>query len=81
MIKVFTTRLIEKKVMSVEGSNIGTLGNITIDLRTGDLIDMVVKLDIEANKVGFRTEGQSAFMPFESVRAIKDYIVVDTKVV
>ncbi|MDY6966367.1 MAG: PRC-barrel domain-containing protein [Halobacteriota archaeon] len=77
MTKVFATGIIDKNVMSTEGSNIGTLSNIVIDLRTGELIDLVVKLDMEASRLGFQTEGESAFIPFESVRAIKDYIVVD----
>ena len=63
MSKVFATEMVDKKVLSTDGDNIGTLSNIVIDLRSGELIDLVVKLDMEA----------------ESIRAIKDYIVVDRK--
>ncbi|MDY6959193.1 MAG: PRC-barrel domain-containing protein [Halobacteriota archaeon] len=78
MSKVFATEMVDKKVLSTDGDNIGTLNNIIIDLRSGNLVDLVVKLDLEADKGSLRVnEVGSAFLSFESVRAIKDYIVVD----
>ena len=81
MTKVFTTNIVNKSVMSTDGDNIGMLSNIVIDLRSGELIDLVVKPDMEADRSGYRTEEDFVFIPFESVRAIKDYVVVDKKAV
>ncbi|MDY6931747.1 MAG: PRC-barrel domain-containing protein [Halobacteriota archaeon] len=78
MSKVFATEMVDKKVLSTDGDNIGILNNIIIDLRSGNLVDIVVKLDLEADKSSLKvSDGGSAFLPFDSVRAIKDYIVVD----
>ncbi len=81
MTKLFATEMVDKKVLSTDGDNIGTLSNIVIDLRSGDLVDLVVKLDMEADKSNLRiNEGGSAYLPFDSVRAIKDYVVVDRNI-
>ncbi len=77
MSKVFAKRVVNKKVMSTDGSEIGTLSNLVIDARSGTLVDLVVRPDIAFNKQGYKEEGGFLFLPFESVRAIKDYVVVD----
>ena len=77
MSKVFAKRIVNKKVMSTDGSEIGTLSNVVIDVRSGSLVDLVVRPDIALNIQGYREEGGFLFLPFESVHAIKDYIVVE----
>jgi sporulation protein YlmC with PRC-barrel domain len=77
MSKIFTREMSKKRIMSVDGSAIGTLSDIVIDLKTGMLVDIVVKPDISFDTTGYRTEGDYIFFPFDSVKAIKDYIMLD----
>ncbi|MDY6930422.1 MAG: PRC-barrel domain-containing protein [Halobacteriota archaeon] len=75
---VFATEMVEMKVLSTEGDNMGTLSNLVIDQKSGDVVDMIIKLDLNADRAGLQvTENGLALLPFESIRAIKDYIVVD----
>ncbi len=48
-----------------------------MDVRSGSIEDIVVKPDIALDKAKYKEEGEFVLMPFDSVRAIKDYIVVD----
>lgn len=78
MSMVFATEMVEMKVLSTEGDNMGTLSNLVIDQKSGDVVDMIIKLDLNADRAGLQvTENGLALLPFESIRAIKDYIVVD----
>ncbi len=79
MVKVMAKSLHNKKVMGTDGSEMGTLFTITCDLRTGELNDLMVKPDMTLNVDNYRMEEDCVLMPFSSVRAIKDYIVVDKK--
>ena len=78
MSDVFATEMVDMKVLSTDGDNVGTLSNLVIDQKTGDVVDMIVKLDLDADRAGLQvTDRGLALVPFESIRAIKDYIVID----
>jgi len=77
MNKIFARNLRDKQVVSSNGVTLGVLNNIVIDVRSGSIEDLVVKPDIGLEKVKYKDEGEFILMPFSSVRAIKDYIVVD----
>ena len=79
MARIFAKNLSDKKVMGIDGSDIGTLYNMVVDLRTGALIDLVIKPDMALDTTGFRTENDFVLVSFEAVRAVKDYIVIDVK--
>ncbi len=79
MVRSFAKNLSDKKVMGIDGSNIGTMQNLVVDLHTGALVDLVIKPDMAFDTTGFRTEDNFVLVSFESVRAMKDYIVVDLK--
>ncbi|MDD3420935.1 MAG: PRC-barrel domain-containing protein [Methanocellales archaeon] len=79
MVRSFAKNLSNKKVMGIDGSNIGTMHNVVVDLHTGALIDLVIKPDMAFDTEGFRTEDNFMLVSFEAVRAMKDYIVVDLK--
>jgi sporulation protein YlmC with PRC-barrel domain len=53
------------------------LFNIVMDGKKGDLIDLIVKPDMSLDTSKYRTVTMYILLPFTSVRAIKDYIVVD----
>ena len=77
MVKVFAKNLSSKQVMATDGTEIGILFNIVMDVKTGDLINLIVKPDMSLDVSRYKADGQYIMLPFESVRAIKDYIVVD----
>ncbi|NLN09548.1 MAG: PRC-barrel domain containing protein, partial [Methanoculleus thermophilus] len=47
------------------------------DLNTGQIIDLIVKPDETFRTDGYRMDGDKMLVPFEAVKDIKDYIVVD----
>jgi len=61
------------------GTVLGELENIILDPETGKLIDLLVKPDSELELARYRKEGKLILVPFHSVCALKDYIVVDEK--
>ena len=77
MKKIFARNLRDKQVVSSDGVTLGVLNNIIMDVRSGSIEDIVVKPDIALDKAKYKEEGEFVLMPFDSVRAIKDYIVVD----
>jgi sporulation protein YlmC with PRC-barrel domain len=77
MSKTFSRSLAKKRVMSNDGMLIGTIRNVMVDLNTGQIIDLIVKPDDTFRTDGYRMDGDRMFVPFEAVKDIKDYIVVD----
>ncbi|KAF5415832.1 MAG: hypothetical protein C5S48_04650 [Candidatus Methanogaster sp.] len=77
MAKIFAKNLSKKNVMSSDGSILGTLYNVVIDIRTGELINLVVKPDMSVDRNLYQSEGNYMLIPFSAVRAIKDVMVVD----
>ncbi|MDD3857575.1 MAG: PRC-barrel domain-containing protein [Methanoculleus sp.] len=77
MTKTFCRSLAKKRLMSNDGMLIGTIKNIIVDLNTGQVVDLLVKPDETFKTEGYRTDGDKMLVPFESVKDIKDYVVVD----
>ena len=77
MSKTFSRTLARKKVMSNDGMLIGTIKNIMVDLTTGQVVDLIVKPDDTFKTDGYKMDGDKMVVPFEAVKDIKDYIVVD----
>ncbi len=75
--KVFASDIAGMEVVNVDGTVLGELENIVFDVETGELIDLVVKPDSELPRNKYREDGKHVLIPFDSVSAIKDYIVVD----
>ncbi len=77
MTKTFCRFLAKKRLMSNDGMLIGTIKNIIVDLNTGQVVDLLVKPDETFKTEGYRTDGDKMLVPFEAVKDIKDYVVVD----
>lgn len=77
MTKTLARSLSKKKIITNEGKVIGSLRNIIVDFDTGQVIDLVVYPDPSFDTAGYRVEGDRLFINFESVKDIKDYIIVD----
>lgn len=79
MASIFAKNLSKKNVMSSDGSVIGVLYNIVMDVRTGELVNLVVKPDLSVDKSRYQLEGNYILIGFDAVRAVRDFIVVDKR--
>lgn len=79
MARIFAKNLSKKNVMSSDGSVIGVLYNIVMDVQTGKLINLVVKPDMSVEKSRYQMDGNYILIGFSAVRAVRDFIVVDKK--
>ncbi len=77
MVKVFSGSIAGKEVVNIDGMVLGELEDVIFDAQTGKLVDLLVKPDKELNRMKYREDGRFVFVPFSSVVAIKDYIVID----
>jgi len=75
--KVFSGSIAGKEVVNIDGAVLGVLENMILDVKTGRLVDLVIKPDKDLNRMKYREEGRFVLIPFASVVAIKDYIVID----
>ncbi|MFC7082296.1 PRC-barrel domain-containing protein [Halorussus caseinilyticus] len=79
MSEILAENLSGKAVMGSDGTELGMLYNITMDLKTGELSDLLVEPDEQLNSdaVEFGSDEQGRFqVPVQRVQAVKDYIVV-----
>lgn len=74
---VLARSLSRKQIMTNDGKAIGELRNLMVDLDTGQLTDLVIEPDESFDTTGYQMDGDRMLVPFESVRDIKDFIVVD----
>lgn len=78
MTRVFARTLSRKKIMSNDGKLIGTLKNIRVDFDSGQVVEMLVHPDQTFDTSNYDMEDDKILkISFESVKDIKDYIVVD----
>lgn len=75
--KVFAGTIAGKEIVNIDGTVLGELENVVFELKTGKLVDLVVKPDSDLNRMKYREQGKFVLIPFSSVVAVKDYIVVD----
>jgi sporulation protein YlmC with PRC-barrel domain len=80
MADVLAENLSGKSVMGADGTELGLLYNITMDLKTGSLGDLLVQPDeaIRVDTLQFDTDDAGRIrVPVSRVQAVKDYIVID----
>jgi sporulation protein YlmC with PRC-barrel domain len=77
MAKVYAGDLAGKEVVTIEGTVMGDVDNMIFDVNTGILVDLVITPDAELNRQKYREAGKFVLVPFSSVCAVRDYIVVD----
>ncbi|MFP9060255.1 PRC-barrel domain-containing protein [Natrialbaceae archaeon A-chndr2] len=79
MSDILAENLSGKSVMGSDGTELGMLYNITMDLNSGKLRDLVIDPDeqLPAHTVEFDSNDAGQFLvPVSRVQAVKDYIVV-----
>ena len=77
MTMAFARTLRRKKIMSSDGKVIGQLKNIIIDVDSGQVINLVVLPEAGFDASSYKLDNNCMLIPFEAVKDIKDYIVVD----
>ncbi len=75
--KVFSGSIVGKEIVNIDGAVLGELENVIFEVQTGKLVDLMVKPDSGLNRTKYREDGKFVLIPFSSVVAVKDYIVVD----
>ncbi|MAG39892.1 hypothetical protein CMI41_02915 [Candidatus Pacearchaeota archaeon] len=70
--------LLGKQVVTKEGKKLGIVKDITFETRTGELIHVVLKdlTTYTANLSLERTSNKEALVPYNSVIAVGDFVVV-----
>lgn len=75
--KVMEKEIRGKKVMSNGGLFLGVIRNITVDERTGKLLDLVVEPSDKVDpRLYHQDEEGNLLFPFESVKSIRDVVVL-----
>lgn len=74
---ILAKSLSKKVVLLSDGTVVGTVYNVTVDLRTGSLINLLVKPQTEIPEIV--KEDELYVIPFESVKSISDYVVLDRR--
>jgi sporulation protein YlmC with PRC-barrel domain len=78
MSTVFARNLLfNKQVMATDGTEIGTLSNIIIEIKGGNIIDLMITPNPTFDISSYKKVDNYILMSFDSVSAIKDYIIVD----
>jgi sporulation protein YlmC with PRC-barrel domain len=70
--------LLGKQVVTKEGKRLGFIKDITFETKTGELINIVIK-DLTSYTLNLsleRTKDKEALVPYNSVIAIGDFVVV-----
>jgi sporulation protein YlmC with PRC-barrel domain len=75
--KVFAGSVAGKEIVNIDGAVLGEMENLVFDLSSGQIVDLVIKPDSNLPRQKYREEGKFVLIPFSSVVAVKDYIVVD----
>ena len=74
---IFARSLAKKTVLLSDGTVVGTVYNITADLKTGSLLEILVRP--QSNIPELEKENGLYVIPFETVKSIADYIVIDRR--
>lgn len=70
--------LLGKQVVTKEGKKLGIAKDLTFETKTGELIHLVIKdLTVYSSNLSLeKTKNKEALIPFNSVIAVGDFIVV-----
>ena len=79
MSQILAENLSGKAVMGSDGTELGMLYNITMNIKTGSLSDLVIEPHQETTfDANFEVDEAGRFhVPVHRVQAVKDYIVIE----
>lgn len=79
MDELLTGRLINESVVNYDGTDIGSLEDITMNRKTGELLDLVVNTHQESlpQSVTFERDDRGSIrIPVSDVETINDHIII-----
>jgi len=77
MPEILAENLSGKDVMGTDGAELGSLYNITMDLKSGQLNDLVIDPNEAVGETSFdRDETGRLLVPVNRVQAVKDHMIV-----
>ena len=78
MAEILAENLSGKAVMGTDGAELGMLYNITMDLDSGALVDLIIEPDEYVGDTEFqRNENGRLLVPVSRVQAVKDHMIID----
>ncbi|QCC50083.1 PRC-barrel domain-containing protein [Halapricum salinum] len=78
MAEILAENLSGKAVMGTDGAELGMLYNITMDIDSGRLVNLVVEPDEHVTDVEFDYDDQGRILvPVNRVQAVKDHMIID----
>jgi len=75
MREVLATKLSDRPVLADDGETLGTVHNVTMNLRTGELETLT--FDPDADVDADTDDDGRVRMPAECIQSVDDYLVVD----
>lgn len=78
MAEILAENLSGKAVMGSDGAELGMLYNITMDLQSGELANLLIEPDEHVRDTEFdRDENGRLLVPVERVQAVKDHMIIE----
>ncbi len=78
MADILAENLSGKAVMGSDGAELGMLYNVTMNLETGRLEDLVINPGESADPTDFETDAQGrTLVPVHRVQAVKDHMIIE----
>jgi len=78
MAEILAENLSGKAVMGTDGAELGMLYNVTMNLETGRLEDLVINPEEGYDPTAFDTDAEGRpLIPVRQVKAVKDHMIVD----
>ncbi len=78
MADILAENLSGKAVMGTDGAELGMLYNITMDLESGRLSNLIVDPDERVGDIEFEYDDQGRILvPVSRVQAVKDHVIID----
>lgn len=78
MQQILAKQLSEKAVIGTDGTEIGSLYNVTMDINTGRLEYLIVSANNTAAGLDFETDQQGRYLiPQQRVESVKDHLVIN----
>lgn len=78
--KMFATSLKGKRVMTVEGEELGDIDSIVADVKSGGLEHLLVRPVESVDPKLFKTDSEGRLvLPFSGIKSVKDVIIMELK--
>jgi sporulation protein YlmC with PRC-barrel domain len=79
-LRITENELRGKTVMTEEGLYLGIMRNTTVDVRTGELTNVLIEPSDDVDPRLYHLDGQGHLVfPFDAIKSVKDVIIIGGK--